>query len=187
MGGDSHPARGHSKGAGSYAELAERRRSFNKYSNGNSAASLNMSAYVASQGLVGDLSRRYAKINHHHAKELSPGRKMNDDREMLSTRKKSAALRRYLQAPAPVNFTPYQFPPQKPLDPETTTSSKRLQPRRDPDLSKTAWQRLLDKPMYSREFPVTGDRKRRIDGHSPTGKDFTEMSRIINPEENVVS
>jgi hypothetical protein len=34
---------------------------------------------------------------------------------------------------------------------------------------------------------VTGDRKRRIDGHSPTAKDFTEMSRIINPEENVIS
>ena len=97
MGGDPHPARGHSKGASSYAELAERRRSFNKYSNGNSAASLNMSAYVANQGLVGDVSRRYAKINNLNGKtELSPGRKMYDDREILSTRKKSAALRRYL-------------------------------------------------------------------------------------------
>jgi hypothetical protein len=86
---------------------------------------------------------------------------------MSSTRKKSAALRRYLQAPGPVSTAaPYVFPPSKPHNPETTTSSKRVLIRQDPDLSKTSWQRMLEKPTYRFEKPVTGDRKRR---HSPTG------------------
>ena len=93
---------------------------------------------------------------------------------MSSTRKKSAALRRYLQAPGAVyNAAPYVFPPARANNPETTTSSKRLMARLDPDMSKTAWQRMLDKQTYRFEKPVTGDRKRRVDGHSPTGKDTT--------------
>lgn len=53
-----------------YAELELKRRSFKH--NGNSA--LNMSAYVANHGIVGDLSRRFNKHVETTRLEMSPGK-----------------------------------------------------------------------------------------------------------------